>query len=81
MVSKQAVLETIQTLPESAGWTEITDALLALLAREGATSEYARLYRSQLTPQILEEYANPKFEVSLESMIAELELRHGENTP
>lgn len=76
MINKQAVLDTVGTLPDSASWPEITDALLNLLAREGSTTEFTRLYRSQLTPNVVEEYEHPKLEVSLGDMIEELETRH-----
>ena len=76
MVNKQAVLQTIQTLPDSANWTEICDALLHLVAREGSAHDLSRLYLAQLTPEALEEYAHPKLDISLGDMIQELEARH-----
>jgi hypothetical protein len=76
MVDKQTVLNTVQTLPDSASWPEISDALLGLLAREGLTTDFVRLYRSQLTPEMLAEYEQPNFDVSLGDMIKELEARH-----
>jgi hypothetical protein len=76
MVNKQAVLQTIQSLPDSANWAEISNALLNLVAREGSVREFVNLYRAQLSPKDLEEYAQPNFDISLGAMIEELEARH-----
>lgn len=76
MINKNAVLHTVQTLPDSASWTEIVDALLKLAATNGSVSEYAQLYRSQLTAADLAEYANLQCDISLDEVIKELEQRH-----
>ncbi len=81
MVNKQAVLQTIQSLPDSASWTEINAALLNLVAREGSVRDYANLYRAQLSPKDLEEYAHPNFDITLGAMIEELEARHPRKEP
>ena len=73
MSDKQSVLQAVNTLPEDATWTEITDALLGLVARQGTAADYARLYRTQITAADLSEYVNPAMEVSLESVLAELD--------
>ncbi|HEV3436035.1 MAG TPA: hypothetical protein VG122_01675 [Gemmata sp.] len=75
MSDKQSLLQMVGTLPENATWTEITDALLSLVACRGTSAEFARLYRTQLTAEQLAEYMNPKGEIPLESVIAELEAR------
>ena len=75
MSEKQAVLAAVGTLPDSAGWAEITDALLAVVARRRSAADFARLYRTQLTTADLAEYLNPPAELSLESVVAELEAR------
>jgi hypothetical protein len=75
MSDKQSLLKAAEALPDTASWTEITDSLLALVARRGATSDFARLYRTQITADQLAEYANPPGGVPLETVIAELEAR------
>jgi hypothetical protein len=75
MSEKQAVLAAVGTLPESASWVEITDALLAVVARRGSAADFARLYRTQLTADHLAEYLNPPTGTSLDSVVAELEAR------
>lgn len=73
MSDKQALLEAVRSLPEGANWTEITDALLDLLARRGAISDFARLYRARITPEQLAEYLNPTGDIPLDDVIAELD--------
>ena len=73
MSDKQSLLEAVGGLPESATWAEITDALLVLVARRGTGTDFARLYRTQLTTEQLAEYLSPKAEARLDDVIAELE--------
>ena len=74
MSLKHSVLQVVDTLPEHASSTEITDALLGLFARTGAMSDFARLYREQMTPDQIAEYLNPaKGEFTLDAVVAELE--------
>lgn len=73
MSNKQSVIEAIRPLPETASWVEITDALLAVVARSGSEADYARLYRTQFTAEHLAEYLNPPGGAPLEAVIAELE--------
>ncbi|MBY0512283.1 MAG: hypothetical protein K2P78_00015 [Gemmataceae bacterium] len=75
MSEKQAVLAAVGGLSESAGWVEIADALLAVVARRGSAADFARLYRSQLTAADLAEYLNPPAGTALDAVIAELEAR------
>jgi hypothetical protein len=75
MSEKQAVLTAVGTLPESASWVEITDALLAVVARTGSEADFARLYRTQFTAEHLTEYLHPPTGLSLDSVVAELEAR------
>jgi hypothetical protein len=75
MSDKQSLLQMVGTLPENATWTEITDALLSPVARRSTSAEFARLYRTQLTPEQLAEYLNTNGEIPLESVLAELEAR------
>lgn len=76
MSNKQSVIDAVGRLPESADWPEITDALLAVVARRGSEADYARLYRAQFTPEHLAEYLNPPpGGVPLDGVIAELEAR------
>jgi hypothetical protein len=76
MLTKQSVLETIQKLPDTATWPDMTDALLRLAANEGALSDFARFYRQQLTADNIMEYLDPsKFDVDLGDVIKELEQR------
>lgn len=75
MSHKQAILEAVAGLPETATWSEITDALLALVARQGSAADFARQYRTQLTADQLAEYQNPSGDIPLESVLAELEAR------
>lgn len=75
MSEKQSVLEAVGTLPDSATWAEITDALLAVVARRGSPADFARLYRTQVTPNQLAEYLNPQADIPLDAAVAELEAR------
>lgn len=75
MSNKQSVLQAVQTLSESASWGEITDALLAVVARAGSAADFARLYRTQFTAEHLAEYLNPAGAIPLDAVIAELEAR------
>lgn len=75
MSNKQSVIEAIRPLPESASWVEITDALLAVVARSGSEADFARLYRTQFTAEHLAEYLSPPTGVPLDAVIAELEAR------
>lgn len=75
MSDKQSLLQAVGTLPDAATWTEITDMLLALVARRGSVADFARLYRTQITAEHLAEYASPKCDLPLDSVIAELEAR------
>jgi hypothetical protein len=73
MSDKQSLLQAVGALPDGATWAEITDTLLALLARRGANADFARLYRSQLTDEQLAEYLGPKGEYRLDDVLAELD--------
>lgn len=76
MSDKQSVIDAVGRLPESAGWPEITDALLAVVARRGNEADFARLYRAQFTPEHLAEYLTPPTGgVPLDAVIAELAAR------
>jgi hypothetical protein len=75
MSDKQTVLQAVGTLPESATWAEITNTLVGVVARRGAAADFARLYREYLTAEHLAEYLDPKTEVLLTSVLAELEAR------
>ncbi len=72
MSDKQSLLQTVGALPDGASWSQITDALLALLARRGSAADFARLYRTQLTAADIAEYLDPKGEIPLDDVIAEL---------
>jgi len=76
MSEKQSLLQAVGALPDDASWSEITNTLLLLLARRGSGTDYASLYRTQLTAEQLAEYANPKGDLRLDDVIAELETRH-----
>ena len=74
MSLKHAVIQLVDTLSDDAGPAEITDALLDLLARKGALSEFARLYRERMTAEQIAEYVNPPDgEFKLDAVVAELE--------
>ena len=75
MSDKQSLIQAVDALPDAASWPEITATMLDLLARRSAISNFAKLYRTQLTADHLSEYINPKRDVSLESVVAELEAR------
>jgi hypothetical protein len=76
MSNKQSVLQVVQNLPESASWVEITDALLAVVARSGSAADSARLYRTQFTTDHLAEYLNPPSSgIPLDTIVAELQSR------
>ena len=76
MSEKQKLLDAVTGLPESANVSQITDALLNFLANRGAMSEFARIYRAQMTADDLAEHLNPKFEHDLVQVIAEIAARH-----
>lgn len=76
MSDRQSVLQAVGELPDSATWGEVTDTLLAVLARIGAGAEFARLYRGTLTAEQLAEYISPKAECSLDAVVAELDARN-----
>lgn len=73
MSDKQSLIRAVDTIPDEATWAEITDALLDLVARRGSVSDFARLYRTQLTAQQLAEYLDPRCEFPLDDVVAELE--------
>jgi hypothetical protein len=75
MSDRQTVLDVVGSLPESATWADISDALLSLVARRGTPADVARLYRAGLTADALADYLNPAAEVSLEAAVADLEAR------
>ena len=75
MSNKQSVIDAVATLPESASWPEITDALVAVVARSGSIADFARLYRTQITSEHLAEYITPASGISFDAVIAELETR------
>jgi len=81
MLTKHAVLQSIQELPDTANWADMTEALLRLAANEGDPSDFARFYRQQLTAENMMEYLEPKFDVELIDVIRELEGRHPAPTP
>ena len=72
MPDKQKLLKAVEAIPDGATWAELTDHLLSVLARHGVGTDFARLYRAQLTAADLAEYLAPKFEFSLASVVAEL---------
>lgn len=75
MSDKQALLKAVEALPDGANWSQITDALLDVVARRGSVADFARLYRTQFTAEHLAEYLNPQADHSLADIIAELEAR------
>lgn len=75
MSDKQVLMKAFADLPEGANWSQITDALLALLAQRGAVADFARLYSSTLTAEQLAEYLNPRMEHALADVVAELEIQ------
>jgi hypothetical protein len=75
MSDKQSLLQIVGALPENASWSEITNALLELVARRGTTADFARIHRTQVTAEQLEEYQNPQGDIPIDSVIAQLERR------
>lgn len=75
MSNKQSLIDAVGTLPETASWLEITDALLSVVARRGSEADFARLYRTQLTAEHLAEYSNPPVGIPISEFVAELESR------
>jgi hypothetical protein len=75
MTNKEAVLQAVGALPDSATWAEITDVLLAAAARHGSPADFAQLYRTQITSDDLAEYAAPNGDIPLDAVLAELEAR------
>jgi hypothetical protein len=73
MSDKQSLLQVVGALPDAASWTEITDALLRLVAARGSATDFTRLYRENLKAEQLAEYLNPSLDYRLEDVIAELE--------
>lgn len=72
MSDKQTLLKVVEAMPDGATWSEMTDRLLAALARHGTPADFARFYRSQLTAADLAEYLDPKIECSLVDVLNEL---------
>lgn len=72
MSEKQTLLKVVEAMPEGVTWGEITDRLLAAVARHGTPADFARLYRAQLTAADLAEYLDPKFEFALADVVDEL---------
>lgn len=75
MSDKQQLLKAIESLPDSANWTELTDSLLAVVAKNGTLADFARMYRTQFSAADLAEYLNPRAEVSFADVLADLEAR------
>ena len=73
MSDKQALLKAVEALPDAATWNEITDRLLAVVARRGSAADFVRFYRAQFGAEELAEYLDPKFEFSFADVLAELE--------
>lgn len=72
MSDKQELLKVVEAMPDGATWSEMTDRLLAVLARHGTPADFARFYRSQLTAADLAEYLDPKIEFLLVDVVNEL---------
>jgi hypothetical protein len=72
MSDKQTLLKVVEAMPDGATWSEMTDRLLAVVARYGSPADFARLYRTQLTAADLAEYLDPKLEFALADVVAEL---------
>ena len=76
MSIKQSILDAVNRLPDTATSKEIVDDLLNVIANEGSLTDYARLYRSQMTADDLMECINPPRDcVPIDQVIAELEAR------
>ena len=76
MSNKQSLIDAVGTLPETASWLEITDALLAVVARRGSEADFARLYRTQLTAEHLAEYTRVPVGIPISEFVATLEARN-----
>jgi len=72
MSHKQKLLEAARGLPDTANWHEIADVLINVLASAEQPAELARVYRQQITAEQLTEYLDPRTDVSLSSVVAEL---------
>jgi hypothetical protein len=81
MSDKQTLLQAVTRLPETATWSQITEALLDVMARRGLPHDFARLYRAQLSAEQLAEYADPKAEFSLDAVLADLAARRSDGAP
>jgi hypothetical protein len=81
MSDKQSLLKVVESLPDTANWHEITNALLGVVARRGSAADFVRLYRSQFTVEQLVEYLNPRPEYSLAAVLAELETESEPGSP
>jgi hypothetical protein len=46
MFDKQSLLKVVESLPDTANWHEITDALLGAVARRGSVADFVRPYRA-----------------------------------
>jgi hypothetical protein len=76
MSEKQSLLKAVSELPDSATAAQVTDALLNYFANRGAMTEFARLYRAQMTADQLAEYFDMKPELELRQVVAEIEALH-----
>lgn len=73
MSDKQALLEAVENLPDEATLSEMTDVLLGVIASRAPASDLARLNRAKFGAEQLAEYLDPKFEFTLDEVLAELE--------
>lgn len=76
MSEKQSLLKAVSALPDTATAAQVTDALLNYFANRGAMTEFARLYRAQMTADQLFEHINAKVELNLADVVAEIEAMH-----
>lgn len=73
MTVKQIVRETLESLPESASWKEIADALFVLSATNGTLKEAVRFSKLGETVQDLRGLINVEPVFSADEVLAELE--------
>jgi hypothetical protein len=76
MSEKQSLLKAVSALPDTATAAQVTDALLDYFANRGSLTEFAKLYRAQMSADQLAEYFHMKPELELRQVVAEIEAFH-----
>lgn len=64
MSMKQLALDAVASLPDEAGWNDVSEALLKVIAEHGSENDIGRLYSLQPTTTDLMAFFDPKVDFS-----------------